>query len=78
MSLAQLMGYLKHVLYFSVYPILLFYILNEVDKDLDPDLVKPVQVIIFIGTLFRLIISVVYALPDQIQQNRIEERVKLR
>jgi hypothetical protein len=74
MSLAQL----KHVLYFSVYPILFFYILNEVDKDINPDPVKPVQVIIFTGALFRFIISVTYTLPDQIQQNRIEECVKLR
>lgn len=72
------MGYLKHVLCFSVYPILFFYILNEVNKDLDPDPVKPVQVIILTGTLFGLIISIADALPDQIQQNRIEEHVKRR
>lgn len=51
----------------------LLFSINEVNRDLSQDLVKPTWFIVLTGTLFGFKISIVNALPDQVGHERIDE-----
>jgi len=71
----QILSFLWNVFLFSCFSTLFLFSLNEVNRDSSPDLVKPTWFVVLTGTLFGFIISVVNALPDRVNHERIDEHV---
>ena len=67
-----MLSFLWTVFLFSCFSTLFFFSVNEVKKDLNPDLAKPIGSIVVISTLFGFIISIIHILPDRVSQKRIE------
>jgi len=68
----RVLGFLWTAFLFSCVSTLFFLSVNEVNRDLNPDLVKSISSIVVIGTLYGFIISIVHTLPDRVSLKRIE------
>jgi len=55
--------WIKDVIIYTLLSFLIFLALNEVNKDLSPELAKPLRFIVAIGVPFGALISLIHSLP---------------